>query len=227
MSERSGSEIGVRLAEIALEIRAIKLSPADPFTWASGYRMPIYNDNRLFLGDPTHRRLIAEGFQDILKRAQIAPEVIGGTVTAGISPGTTLADLLRLPFVYVRDKAKGHGLKNRVEGILRPGERVVMIEDLVSTGGSSVEAINGIREAGAQCDVCLSIFSYGLEESERQFSAIGCALHSLLTFPTLLEVAVRTGYLSASDLEVLGEWRKDPFAWGAAHGFPRVDRKEQ
>lgn len=221
----TGSEIGARIAEIALDIRAIKLSPDDPFTWASGYRMPIYNDNRMFLGNAEHRATVARGLAALVAEHRLDPEVIGGTVTAGISPGTSLADRLGLPFVYVRDKAKGHGLHNRVEGILQPSQRVVMVEDLISTGGSSIDAILGIREAGGRCDSCVSIFSYGLEEADRRFEEIGCALFPLLTFPTLLEVAVRRRYLTEPQQQILAEWRTDPFGWGEKHGYPKVEKK--
>lgn len=225
MADMNASEIGARIAEIALDIRAIKLSPDEPFTWASGYRMPIYNDNRMFLGNAEHRALIAQGLAQLVAEHRLAPEVIGGTVTAGISPGTSLADRLGLPFVYVRDKAKGHGLKNRVEGILKSGQRVVMVEDLISTGGSSIDAIVGVREGGAQCDACVSIFAYGFEEADNHFRSIDCKHFPLLTFSTLLEVAVRRKYLTNAQQEVLGEWRLDPFGWGIKRGFPKAEKK--
>ena len=210
------------LAKIALEIKAIKLDPNTPFTWASGYRMPIYNDNRLLLGQFAHRSLIAEGFQNIIEQRRIEVEVIAGTSTAGISPGTSLADRLRLPFIYVRDKAKGHGMQNRIEGILIPGQRTLMVEDLVSTGGSSIEAIKAVREAEGALDNCLSIFSYGLEEATKQFESISCRLFPLLTFDVLLSTAVETSYINATEKKLLDSWREDPFGWGERHGFPKV-----
>lgn len=210
------------LAQIALEIKAIKLDPVTPFTWASGYRMPIYNDNRLLLGNYKHRALISEGFQSIIETQQLPVEVIAGTSTAGISPGTTLADRLKLPFIYVRDKAKGHGMQNRIEGILTPGQKALMVEDLVSTGGSSIEAIKAVREAEGTLDNCLSIFSYGLEEATKQFDAISCRLFPLLTFDVLLSTAVAASYITAPQKALLDSWREDPFGWGEKHGFPRV-----
>ncbi len=214
------------LAKIALEIQAIKLSPTEPFTWASGYRMPIYNDNRLLLGNYQHRALIAEGFEATIRKCDYDVEVVAGTSTAGISPGTTLADRLHTPFIYVRDKAKGHGLRNRIEGILREGQRVVMIEDLISTGGSSIDAILGVREAGGVIDLCCSIFSYDLEESAKQFREIHCRIEPLLKFDTLLKTAIEQNYISAEQEKLLNEWRTNPFGWGERHGFPRVIKEK-
>lgn len=218
------NDIARILAEIALDIKAIKLSPAKPFVWASGYQMPIYNDNRLFLGNHRHRALIADGFLQLINENNLSPEVIAGTVTAGISPATTLADRLERPLIYVREKAKGHGLKNRIEGILAQGQKVLMIEDLVSTGGSSISAIEGVREAGGQVDVCCSIFSYGLDEANRQFEEIRCKLLPVLTYQKLLEVAIERKYISADEETLLREWRKNPFEWGDKHGFPKVQK---
>ena len=212
------------LALVALEIRAIKLSPKQPFTWASGYRMPIYNDNRMLLGDYKHRALVADGFVSLIAEHKIDFTVVAGTVTAGISPGTTLADRTQKPFIYVRDKAEGHGLQNRIEGILKPGERVLMIEDLISTGGSVISAIEGVRDAGGVVDYCFSIFSYGFEEAQKQFADIGVNLLSVLTFPDLLACAKAKAYISEEEEAMLADWRKDPFNWGEKNGFPKVEK---
>lgn len=222
-------DVGRRIAEQGLRIGAIKLNPDDPFTWASGYRMPIYNDNRMFLFHPEARRTIARGLADIVEEEGIAPEVVAGTATAGIPHGALLADLLDLPYIYIRDKPKAHGLKNRIEGLDADsdlgGRKVVVIEDLISTGGSSARAVEAVREANGIANWCLSIFSYGLDKADEQFAALDppCAFTSLLTFPLLLDVARTGGLLSDEQIAVLDEWRQDPFGWGEAHGFPKVD----
>ena len=140
--------IAKQLAETTLAIGAFKLRPEDPFRWASGYYMPIYNDNRMLLGNASHRRLVSDGFAALIEENQLAFDVVCGTATAGIAPATTLADRLAKPLVYVRDKAKGHGMQNRVEGILNDGQTCLVIEDVISTGGSSVSAVEGVRESG-------------------------------------------------------------------------------
>lgn len=222
-------DVGRRIAEQGLRIGAIKLNPDDPFRWASGYRMPIYNDNRMFLFHPEARRTIARGLADIVEEEGIAPEVVAGTATAGIPHGALLADLLDLPYIYIRDKPKAHGLKNRIEGLDADsdlgGRKVVVIEDLISTGGSSARAVEAVREANGIANWCLSIFSYGLDKADEQFAALDppCAFTSLLTFPLLLDVARTGGLLSDEQIAVLDEWRQDPFGWGEAHGFPKVD----
>jgi orotate phosphoribosyltransferase len=191
--------------------------------------MPIYNDNRMFLFRPDVRRTIARGLADIIAEEGVSPDVVAGTATAGIPHGALLADLLSLPFIYIRDKPKSHGLRNRIEGIDAAsdlgGRRVVVIEDLISTGGSSARAVEAVREANGVCTWCLSIFSYGLERAAEKFAALdpACEFRSLLTFPVLLDVARAGGYLSEAQMTLLAEWREDPFGWGAKHGFPRVE----
>lgn len=223
-------DLGRRIAEQGLRIGAIKLNPDNPFQWASGYRMPIYNDNRMFLFYPDTRRAIARGLGDVVRENEVNPEVVAGTATAGIPHGALLADVLSLPFIYIRDKPKGHGLKNRIEGLDAEsdlgGRRVVVIEDLISTGGSSARAVAAVREAGGACHWCISIFSYGLEKAEEAFTAMDppCRFTSLLTFPVLLETARTGGFLSGSQITLLEAWREDPFGWGEKHGFPRVEK---
>jgi orotate phosphoribosyltransferase len=226
---RAIKDLDRKIAEAGLEIGAIKLDPEHPFQWASGYRMPVYNDNRMFLSLPEVRKTLARGFAEIIEEEGIDPEVVAGTATAGIPHGTLLADLLSLPFIYIRDKPKGHGLKNRIEGIDAEsdlgGRRVVVIEDLISTGGSSARAVEAVREANGACNWCLSIFSYGLEKAAEHFAGLdpACEFSSLLTFPVLLDVARSGGHLAEDQIALLAEWRKDPFGWGAKHGFPRVE----
>jgi len=191
--------------------------------------MPIYNDNRMFLFHPEMRRTIARGLADVVRREAGDPEVIAGTATAGIPHGALLADRLSLPFIYVRDKPKGHGLKNRIEGLDAESDlgdrKVVVIEDLISTGGSSARAVEGVREARGDCRWCVSIFSYGLERAAEAFGALEppCAFTSLLTFPVLLDVARAGGFLAPDQIALLEGWREDPFAWGESQGFPRVE----
>jgi len=221
-------DYGEYIAKAGLEIKAIKLNPKEPFQWASGFQMPIYNDNRMFLGFPKYRRLIVDGFKDIIEKEKIIYEIIAGTSTAGIPHATSLANELGTPLIYIRDKPKEHGLKNQIEGIdaeydLR-GKRVILIEDLISTGGSSVKAIQAIRNAEGNCDYCLSIFNYGLEKAINEFDVLNpkCNVFSLLTYNKLLEVAKDTSYLNERQIELLREWRNDPFKWGENHGFQRV-----
>jgi len=213
-----------------LEIKAIKLNPDEPFEWTSGYMMPIYNDNRMFLFNSEHRRLISECFNDVLQSNNISYDVIAGTSTAGISPGTTLADRVQKPLIYVRDKPKEHGLRNRIEGIDAEldldGKKVILIEDLISKGGSSARAVQAIRDANGECNHCLSIFNYGFDSANQTFYDLNpeCEVTSLLTYDVLLEVAKETGYINNQQIEMLEEWRADPWKWGEKHGFPKVEK---
>lgn len=218
------------LISISLDIDAIKLNTKNPFLWASGYYMPIYNDNRVFLQKKSYRELIADAFISIMKDNNIEVDVIAGTSTSGIPHSTTLADKLNLPLTYVRDKPKDHGLKNSIEGISAETgyqrEKVLLIEDLVSTGGSSIKAVNAIRDADGKIDCCLSIFSYGFKEADINFSSLEppCKTISIITYEDLIAAAVEDGYISNKELESLKEWRLDPFAWGEKHGFSNIKK---
>ena len=211
--------IAENIAQVALEIGAIQFNAQQPFIWASGYKMPIYNDNRLLLGNAGHRALITQGFQDLLKNCATKVEVIAGTATAGIPHATTLADRLQLPLIYVRSAAKTHGMGNRIEGPLRRNQQVLVIEDLVSTGGSAANAVTAIREAGGIVNHCFSIFSYGLTEAADKFKSISCGIHSILDFSELLKVALSTQNLSKNEIETLRSWQKAPFKWAENNGF--------
>jgi len=219
-----------QIASAGLDINAIKLRPDNPFTWASGFRMPIYNDNRMFLFHPEHRGLLARGFEEILLSEEIPYDIIAGTSTAGIPPATTLADYLGKPMIYVRDKPKDHGLQNQIEGIDAEsdlqGRKVVLVEDLISTGGSSARAVQAIRDANGECNHCISIFNYGLDKAVQAFEGLNprCEVRSLLTYDALLEVAKETGYIDEQQAQMLAEWRADPFNWGEKHGFPKVEK---
>lgn len=210
--------IARQIAKAALEIKAVKLQPDDPFTWASGYKMPIYNDNRLFLFYPQYRRLICEGFAQLIKEKNIPCDMIAGTPTAGIPHGVLLADIIGKPFIYPRKWQKGHGMKNMIEGVPHPdmliGKHVVMIEDLISTGGSSVESLEVVRSAGTKVDTCLSIFSYGFQKAQDAFDAIGSRYFSLISLDTLIEVVEEEKYFNTEQIELLRQWKKSPFTWG-------------
>lgn len=226
-------QFGAELAKISLRIGAIKLRPEDPFTWASGYRMPIYNDNRMLLGDFNNRYLVGNAFRNIIEAHKIPYEVIAGTSTAGIPHATTLADKLQTPLIYVRDKPKDHGMKNQIEGIDAEddlkGRKVILIEDLISTGGSSANAVQAIRNANGICDYCLSIFNYGLDKAVEEFGKLDpkCNVESILTYNVLLTTAKDIGYLTEEQVKLLEEWRADPFSWGEKHGFPKIEKGDK
>jgi orotate phosphoribosyltransferase len=219
--------IGGEIAKTALSIGAIRLNTDNPFQWASGYRMPIYNDNRLLLQDPAARQLVAQGFAEILDALEWDPEWVAGTATAGIPHATTLADRLRLPLTYVRSSNKAHGLGNRIEGLAPDGsydsQRVILIEDLISTGGSSINAVNAVRQADGILPYCLAIFTYGLTAAEKNFAELepACLPVTILTYDMMIASAVETGYIDSSQADSLESWREDPFSWGEERGFPR------
>ncbi|MFO7730593.1 MAG: orotate phosphoribosyltransferase [Spirochaetia bacterium] len=216
----------IELAKAGLSIGSIRLRPEQPFRWASGYYMPIYNDNRLLLSSWKFRALVASAFEDIIHDKELQFDIIAGTATAGIPHATTLADRLHYPLVYVRGSSKGHGLQNRIEGIGSSeelsGRRVLLIEDLISTGGSSIDAVNALRQTGAQVDTCLAIFTYGLHKAAERFSSLqpACSCLPILEYDQLIDIARQNGYINEQDQKSLFEWRPAPFAWGEAHGFP-------
>jgi len=207
------------IAKISIETGAIQLNPETPFLWASGYRMPIYNDNRLLLGNSQHRQLIAEGFNDTITSKKIEVDVIAGTATAGIPPATSLADMLKTPLIYVRPNPKEHGMKNQIEGVLSDNQKVVLVEDLISTGGSALKAVAAIRKAGGKVDHCLSIFSYGFSKAIEQFKNARCQLHHLLNFEELILLARENKSVSTEQFSLLKSWHSDPFNWGSKNGF--------
>ncbi len=206
------------IARAALDIRAVKLQPDAPFTWASGYRMPVYNDNRLFLFYPQYRTLIRDAFAERIEAASIPCDVIAGTPTAGIPHAALLAEKLGKPFIYPRKQQKGHGMQNRIEGIrhdgMIAGKRVLMIEDLISTGKSSVAALETVREAGAEVDTCLSIFTYGFDKAEEAFRNAGAAYRSLIDLDLLISVLEEKHYFTGEQIRLLREWQRSPFTWG-------------
>jgi orotate phosphoribosyltransferase len=204
------------VAQQLLQIKAIKLSPQNPFTWASGRRAPIYCDNRIILSHPIVRALVQKELV-ALSRAFEPIDGIAGVATAGIAHGALLADRLGLPFIYVRSKAKAHGRQNLIEGELQPEANYLVIEDLISTGGSSLQAVAALRAAGGQVAGVLALFTYGFPEAERAFIDAGCPLRTLSNYPVLLEEAVQQGYITAAEQAALASWRQDPIAWSEAH----------
>jgi orotate phosphoribosyltransferase len=207
------------IAKISLETGAIKLDPDKPFLWASGYLMPVYNDNRLLLSSSKYRQIINEGFQEIITRKKISVDVIAGTAIAGIPAATSLSNTLETPLIYVRPSSKTHGMQNKIEGLLHPNQKVVVIEDLISTGGSAIKAVTAVREAGGQVENCLSIFSYGFLKATQQFENLQCQLHSLLNFEELITIARENNKLNDNQFLMLKSWYDAPFNWGRDNGF--------
>ncbi|MGF6951189.1 orotate phosphoribosyltransferase [Neobacillus sp. B4I6] len=201
------------IAERLLEINAVALKPQDPFTWTSGLRSPIYCDNRLTLSFPAVRREIAAGLQKLILENFSEAEVIAGTATAGIPHAAWVSELMDLPMCYVRSKAKGHGKGNQIEGKVESGQKVVVVEDLISTGGSVITAVQALREAGCEVLGVVSIFTYGLEKGRELLQENGIKSISLTDFPTLIEVAISKGNVTAEDQKSLLLWRKDPSEW--------------
>lgn len=201
------------LATELLDIGAVSFSPDEPYTWASGIRSPVYCDNRLTISYPAVRRLITDGFARILAESNYHPDVIAGTATAGIPHAAWLADRLERPLVYVRSAAKGHGRGRQVEGLLEPGRKVVLIEDLVSTGMSSLQAVNALIEEGANVQAVLAIFSYGLDAAARAFAEARIPLHALTSFHTVLQTAQEQGRVDSHASESIAEWQQDPGGW--------------
>jgi orotate phosphoribosyltransferase len=206
------------LAHDLLEIGAVALRPDEPFTWASGRRSPVYTDNRLTLAYPAVRARIAEAFAALVDGEGLEPDVIAGTATAGIPHATLLAETLGLPLAYVRSSAKAHGRGNQIEGRVEAGQRVVVVEDLVSTGGSALAAAEAVRAAGAEPVAVVAVFSYGLDAAGDAFRKAGVPLHVLTTYDQLAEVAADTGALAPESLDVLRAWRENPSAWSVTRG---------
>lgn len=202
-----------KVAEYLLQIKAIKLQPSNPFIWASGWKSPIYCDNRKTLSYPVVRSFIRDSFAAIVRDLYPNAELIAGVATGAIAHGALTADKLELPFIYVRSEAKGHGLGNQIEGYYEKGQTVVVIEDLISTGGSSLNAVRALREAG--CDVLgmVAIFTYGFGKATDGFASEKCTLNTLSDYNTLVEIAVESGYIGQEEVETLKKWRVDPSTW--------------
>jgi len=201
-----------QIAKWLLQINAIKLSPQNPFTWASGIKSPIYCDNRITLSYPAIRKSIVQAFKE--RSEDFEPfDAVAGVATAGIPHAALLAERLSLPFLYVRSKPKAHGRQNQIEGKLEAGQRILMIEDLISTGGSSLQAVEAVREARGTVVGVLAIFSYGFEKATTAFEVADCPFATLSDYDTLLEIAVKQEYITADQLETLKAWRLAPAEW--------------
>jgi len=207
------SKLPERIAESLLQIKAIKLNPTNPFKWASGWLSPIYCDNRKTLSYPAVRKQIYESFAEIINEKSPDAEIIAGVATGAIAHGALVAEKMGKPFIYVRSSAKMHGMTNQVEGEFWEGAKVVVIEDLVSTGGSSLTAVNTLR--GENCDVLgmVAIFTYGFPEAERNFKDASVDLDTLTDYNTMIKMAAEQGYVRKEELETLRQWRLDPANW--------------
>jgi len=199
-----------QIAEALLSIGAVSLRPEQPFTWTSGIKSPIYCDNRLTMSHPQVRDAIAEGFASLIREHYPQAEVVAGTATAGIPHAAWVAQKLGLPMIYVRDKAKGHGKQNLIEGEVPAGKKVVVIEDLISTGGSSLKAAQAVNEAGGEALAVLAIFSYQFEKAEEAFRSAGVPLRTLSNYTTLIDAALSTNRIREQDVAALSAWRLQP-----------------
>lgn len=202
-----------KTAELLLQINAIKLQPNKPFTWASGWKSPIYCDNRISLSYPQIRNYLRENLANIIEKEYGKPDVIAGVATGAIAIGALVAQALNLPFVYVRPEAKSHGRQNQVEGFLEPHKNVVVIEDLISTGKSSLNAVKALKEAGANVIGMVAIFSYGFDIANENFEKEKINLITLSDYQHLLEQSLDSNYISEKELETLNTWRKNPAVW--------------
>ncbi|GAA4269395.1 orotate phosphoribosyltransferase [Hyunsoonleella aestuarii] len=204
-----------KTAEILLQINAIKLSPQDPFTWASGWKSPIYCDNRIILSFPPIRNYIRETMGKQIEKQYGKPDVIAGVATGAIGIGMLVAEYLGLPFIYVRPDAKGHGRKNQIEGFIESGQNVVVVEDLISTGKSSLNAVKALREAGVNVKGMIAIFTYGFDVAKENFEKQEVKLQTLGNYESLLEQAVDTNYITEKELKTLSDWNSNPSEWNA------------
>jgi len=207
------SNYSQKVALALLEIEAIKLRPEQPFKWASGWNSPIYCDNRLSLSFPAARNLIKEGLIALIKENFKDVEAIAGVATAGVPQGAILADALNLPFVYVRPKPKDHGMENLIEGKIVKGQKIVVVEDLISTGGSSLKAVEALRDGGFNILGMVAIFTYGFNTAVENFKNAKVTLHTLSNYEALVNEAVNNGTIKQAELASLQAWRKDPASW--------------
>ena len=203
-----------KTAEYLLQIKAIKLQPSNPFTWASGWKSPIYCDNRKTLSFPEVRSYIRDSFTTMVNELYPQAEMIAGVATGAIAHGALAADKLGLPFIYVRSGMKEHGLGNQIEGYFVRGQKIVVVEDLISTGGSSLSAVKALRDAGCIVLGMVAIFTYEFKKASDSFAAENCKLDTLSNYSMLIDTAVNTGYINQTEVETLKKWREDPSVWG-------------
>ena len=204
-----------KTAEVLLQINAIKLNPKEPFTWASGWKSPIYCDNRIILSFPPIRNYIRETMAKHIEKEYGKPDVIAGVATGAIGIGILVAEYLGLPFIYVRPNAKGHGRKNQIEGFIESGQNVVVVEDLISTGQSSLNAVKALKEANINVKGMVAIFTYGFSVADENFKKENIKLNTLSNYNNLLEEALETNYISKNELKTLSEWNTNPSEWNA------------
>ena len=203
----------LKVAEFLLQVKAVKLQPHNPFTWASGIKSPIYCDNRVTLSYPTIRTFIRQGYAEMVLESFGKPDLIAGVATGGIAQGALVAQELGLPFIYIRSEAKKHGMGNQIEGHFEKGQSVVVIEDLISTGGSSLKAVDALREAELDVKGLVAIFTYGFPISEERFAAANLEVLTLSNYENLLKKAIEKQYVSEKEMESLTEWAKSPSTW--------------
>jgi orotate phosphoribosyltransferase len=209
-------ETSLKVAEFLLQIKAVKLQPSNPFTWASGWKSPIYCDNRVSLSFPAVRTFIRQRLSEAIQEEFPTANLIAGVATAGIPQGVLVAQELGLPFAYVRSAPKDHGMNNMIEGEVQEGQRVVVVEDLISTGKSSLKAVEALRAAGLEVVGLISIFNYGFDQATENFANANCRFISLSNYSDLLDQALLSGSITEKDIEVLKTWREDPSQWGQA-----------
>ena len=203
----------LKIAEFLLQIKAVKLQPKNPFTWASGWKSPIYCDNRITLSFPNIRTFIRQAYAQSILDYFGKPDLIAGIATGGVPQGVLVAQELGVPFIYVRSSPKDHGMGNIIEGYFEKGQRVVVIEDLISTGGSSIKAIQSLREAGLDIKGLVAIFTYGFEISIKNFADAECPVLTLSDYDTLVDSALKTKYITEDDIGSLHKWREKPDSW--------------
>lgn len=201
------------IADFLLQIKAVKLSPSAPFKWASGWNSPIYCDNRITLSHPKIRTYIRQELVKLIDEKFGSPDLIAGVATGAIAQGALVAESMGLPFVYVRPAPKDHGTKNQIEGEIKPGQTCVVVEDLISTGQSSIKAVNALRDGGVMVKGMVSIFTYGFPVAIEAFKDISCPVYSLSNYEVLVERALRLGYISESELDRLKVWKESPDKW--------------
>lgn len=202
-----------KTAEVLLQVNAIKLSPNEPFTWASGWKSPIYCDNRIILSFPPIRNYVRETMAKQIEKQYGKPDAIAGVATGAIGIGMLVAEYMGLPFIYVRPDAKGHGRKNQIEGFIEKGQNVVVVEDLISTGKSSLNAVSALRDVGINVKGMIAIFTYGFDVAAQNFEKDNVSLQTLGNYESLLDQALRTKYITEKELETLSEWNSNPSGW--------------
>lgn len=203
----------LKVADFLLQIKAVKLNPSKPFQWSSGWQSPIYCDNRKILSYPEVRTYIRQVFADCIDKQYGKPDVIAGVATGGIAIGALIAQELGLPFIYVRSSAKAHGMQNQIEGYYEEGQSVVVIEDLISTGGSSLKAVEALCEGGLKIKGLGAIFTYGFDTAINNFEKADCEFFTLSDYDTLIEKAIEQNYISNNDIDSLNNWRNSPENW--------------